>query len=138
MSLRSGELPFLGSEDEFFDHKGVSILRGRFPDDPRSGLVHVLFVHVLQSRPWNGLHYRPVASDKLKVGGFRFLINVHHGQYPVVALSGNAVVLPWNPECHVPSLRRPCWRSRAEKFKLHHYVCREHTNCIGGVELQER
>ena len=87
----------------------------------RSGLVRVLFVHVLQSRPWNALHYWPVASDKLKVGGFRFLINVHHGQYPVVALSGNAVVLPWNTECHADSLRRSCWRSTAEKFKLHHY-----------------
>jgi hypothetical protein len=87
----------------------------------RSGLVRVLFVHVLQSRPWNALHYWPVASDKLKVGGFRFLINVHHGQYPVMALSGNAVVLPWNTECHADSLRRSCWRSRAQKFKLHHY-----------------
>jgi hypothetical protein len=24
------------------------------------------------------------------------------------------------------------------EFKLTHYVCREHSNCIGGVELQER
>ena len=61
---------------------------------------------MLQSRPWNALHYRPVTSDKLKVGGFRFLINVYHGQYPVLALSGNAVVLPWNAECHVPRLCR--------------------------------
>src|ERR1035437_4991476 len=56
-----------------------------------------------------------------KVGGFRFLNNGHHGQYPVVALSGNAVVLFWNAECHVPSLRRLPWPSRPEKFKLHHY-----------------
>src|ERR1022692_3679094 len=83
----------------------------------RSGLVRVLFVHVLQSRPWNALHYWPVASDKLKVGGFRFLINVHHGQYPVVALSGNAIVLPWNAECHVPSLRRPYRHSRGREFQ---------------------
>src|ERR1019366_7769077 len=78
----------------------------------RSGLAHVLFVHVLQSRPWNALHYWPVASDKLKVGGFRFFINVHHGQYPVVALNGNAVVFPWNAECHAPSLRHSRSRSR--------------------------
>ena len=94
---------------------------GRFPDDSGSGLVHILFVHVLQSRPWNALHYRPVASDKLKVGGFRFLINVHHGKYPVVALSGNAVMLPWNAECHGDSLRRSFWGSRGQKFKLHYY-----------------
>jgi hypothetical protein len=25
MSLRSGKLPSLGSEDEFFDHKGISM-----------------------------------------------------------------------------------------------------------------
>jgi hypothetical protein len=61
-----------------------------------SGLVHALFIHVLQRRPRNALHYGPVASDKLKVGSFLFLINVHDGQYSMVALSGNAVVLPWN------------------------------------------
>ena len=113
----------LQSQDVVFVRRSASasVVRDRFCDDPRSRLVHVLFVHVLQRRPWNALQYRSVASDKLKVGSFRFLINVHHGQYPVVALSGNAVVLPWNAECHVPSLRRPYRHSRGGNFKLHHY-----------------
>jgi hypothetical protein len=28
MSLRSGKLPFLGSDDEFFDHRGISSITG--------------------------------------------------------------------------------------------------------------
>jgi hypothetical protein len=31
MSLRWGKLPFLGSEDEILDHKGMSLRSGRFP-----------------------------------------------------------------------------------------------------------
>jgi len=27
---------------------------------------------------------------------------------------------------------------KTQVFKMGHYVCREHINCIGGVELQER
>src|ERR1039457_3111632 len=87
----------------------------------RSGLVRVLFVHGLQSRPWNALHYRPVASDKLKVGGFRFLINVHHGQYPVLALGGNGsgFLGMRSAMSQVYAVRTGI--QGGENFKLHHY-----------------
>jgi hypothetical protein len=70
-------------------------------DQSSAGLARVLFAHVTKSRPRNASYRGTIAGDKLKIGGFCLIINVHNGQYPIVALNGNAVMCLRNSECHV-------------------------------------
>src|ERR1022692_3987605 len=69
MSLRSGKLPSLGSEDEFFDHKGLNFNQHLHNGDPLTART----VHVPAGRPPNGsppFAWEQSATDALTFQGF--------------------------------------------------------------------